>query len=55
MRKIARNLALFFGTTFEDWMLAAMVVAILSLVVFGVRSCANDYVRDTRSQEVQNR
>ena len=55
MRNIARHLARLFGTTFEDWMMAAMVVAILALVVFGVRGCANDYSHDSRSQSVQSR
>ncbi|MBI2214202.1 MAG: hypothetical protein HYU52_11200 [Acidobacteria bacterium] len=55
MRWIIRQIARLVGTTFEDWILAAIIVAAIALGVFGVRSCADDQVRDSRARAVDAR
>lgn len=55
MRRLVTALARLVGTTFEDWLLAAVMVAVLALTVGGVRSCAHDQFADTASEARDSR
>lgn len=55
MRWLTEQLAHLVGTTFEDWLLTAMILATVALVVIGVRGCADDHARDARAAAAQTR
>ena len=46
MRRITGYFARLVGTTAEDWMLGAMIVAVIATVVVGVRSCEGPFHYD---------
>ena len=46
MRRITAYFARLVGTTAEDWMLGAMIIAVIATVVVGVRSCEGPFHYD---------
>ena len=55
MRRLIQSVARLVGTTFEDWLLAVIVVAAIALTVVGVRGCTDDYTRDARTHGSRSR